>query len=164
MLLTALLLAHAAQAQALTAAASGLLLSGDVVGNTVGVRPGLRLGYEPMSALGIEAAGDYGARGYTADAALTGRAWLVGEDTGIFLFGRGAIGFAGYDEQKIAPLFGFYGGFGGRPAPWLNLEASVGPEWIGGGARLRTEMTLGLVFALSGDSGTTSHRPIRRVH
>jgi hypothetical protein len=149
-----------ASAQALTVAPSAVLLGS----GSLGLRPGLRLGYEPIPALALEVVGDYSSLGFDAGAALTGRAWLVGEETGIFLLGRGNIGMAGFDGGRYGVWSGLYGGFGGRPASWLNLEVSTGPDWVFAQRfRWRTEATVGFVFELGGDSGTVRHRPTRKV-
>jgi len=164
-LLPLMLSTGVAQAQSFTISPSAVLLGVQ----SLEIRPGLRLGYEPSQYLSLELFGDYGSRGLDAAGAISGRAWLAGDGaTGVYLMGRGAIGMSSwtsvYDQTKFGPLAGIYGGFGGRPTEWLNLEASTGPELYAGGSRLRTEMTASIVINLDAGSGNVRHRPTRKVH
>ena len=178
-LLPLMLSTGVAQAQSFTVSPSAVLLGV----SAPEVRPGLRVGFEPIPELALEVFGDVGFNGGDQPAnmsvagAISGRAWLVGDGfTGAYLVGRGAIGmsswltYAANDPVRYGPLVGVYGGFGGRPVPWLNLEALTGPELSVGGYRigsdrtaLRTEMTASIVINLDAGSGNVKHRPTRKV-
>ena len=138
-----------------------------VVGeSSIFVRPGLRLGYEPAPMASLELHGDINpaATQWDAGLALAGRLWLNQSEyqgEGLFLLGRFSAGFSG-SFGKIGPFTGVYGGFGGRPAPWLNIEASFGPEWASPvGARWRTELGVSFVIdpGANPGGGSVRHHP-----
>ena len=176
-LLPLMLSTGVAQAQSFTISPSAVLLGV----SSPEVRPGLRVGFEPIPELALEVFGDLGFNGndqptnMSVAGAISGRAWLVGDGaTGAYLTGRGAIGMSSWiaaDSVRYGPLVGVYGGFGGRPVPWLNLEALTGPELSVGGYRvrsdrtaLRTEMTASIVINLDAGAGNVKHRPTRKVN
>jgi len=140
-------------------------LAGVVGANDVGVRPGLRVGYEPVPEASLELVGDYGLSGWDAGLAATGRAWFLGDGSeGLYALGRLTVGMAG-SEAALGPWTGFSLGFGGRPASWLDIQASAGPDWAGiDGMRWRTELALGFVIPTDGFGGRAGqgnvwHRP-----
>ena len=141
-----LVLVAAAHAQAVT-----LSPTASVVGaHEVGVRAGLRIGFEPVPAASLELQGDASFDGlWDAGLGLAGRWWVNPADVqgeGIFLLGRFNAGFSGYTHE-VGPWTGMAIGFGGRPISLLNIEASVGPEWtLNEGAGWRTELSLGFVL------------------
>jgi hypothetical protein len=154
------------------AAAANVILSPSVsvVGSeAVGVRGGARLAFEFAPPVALELIGDYSPLGFDAGLSMAGRAWIVGDGvTGFFLLGRATAGMASHelpadDDWSLGSWTGIYGGFGGRPVPWLHIEAAAGPEWVGGvGARWRTELTVGVVFgpdSTGGGGGSVRHHP-----
>jgi len=154
------------------AAAANLILSPSVVmvgAESVGVRGGGRLGFEFAPPVALEIAGDFSQLGFDAGLSMAGRAWVVGDGVdGFFLLGRLTAGMASQDypggeDWSLGSWTGIYGGFGGRPVPWLHIEGSAGPEWVGGyGGRWRTELTLGVVFgpdSTGGGGDSVRHRP-----
>lgn len=154
----------------LVAAASAGAMSitpiADVVGaDDVGVRPGLRVGYEPIPEAALELVGDYGLSGWDAGLAVSGRAWFIGHGVeGLYGLGRLTVGMSGTDAA-LGPWTGFSLGFGGRPISWLDIQASAGPDWAGvDGMRWRTELALGFVIPTGGPKGRAGkgnvwHRP-----
>lgn len=142
MLLAAL--AGSAGAQALTVGPTlGVVGRGDV-----GLRPGLRVGYEPSEAAVLELAGDAGFDGrWDAGLSLAGHLWFAGDGSeGIYGLGRFTAGLSG-DAGDFGPWTGLFVGFGGRPVPFLDVGVSVGPEWaLTEGPRWRSDLAVSLIF------------------
>lgn len=130
------------------------------------VRPGLRLGYEPLPSASVDVLGDVSMDGdLTAGLSLTGRGFFTGDDgTGLFVLGRFGVGLASEAEQ-VGPWLGLLGGFGARPVRGLEVAVSTGPDWsIDSGGRWRTELSVGWVFDRDTfrsrpGQGTIRHRP-----
>jgi len=131
------------------------------------LRPGLRIGYEPLPAASVDLQGDVSLDGdVTAGLGLTGRGFMGGRDdgTGVFLLGRVGVGMAN-EQDVLGPWLGLFGGFGARPIPGLEVAVATGPDWaIESGGRWRTELTVGWVigegaFKARPGSGTIRHRP-----
>jgi len=141
-------------------------VTGSVVGaNSVGIRPGVSLGYLPTPSTALEIHADLGFEGsWDAGLMLAGRLFLPpggSPGQGIFLLGRAGAGMAGTDGQ-VGPWTTLAGGFGARPMPRLSLEAFAGPEWaMADGGRWRTGLTISTLFGgdLGGD--TVRHRRVR---
>lgn len=156
--------------------ASSLALAQSVsVGPSVGVvgdpsifvRPGLRVGFEPSPSAALELLGDVNPVGTHWDGGLglVGRLWLgnsvASDGEGLFLMGRFVAGMSG-EYGKVGPWTGIFAGFGGRPVPAINLEASFGPEWtLPAGARWRTDLSVSFVIDTQGGGGggTVRHHP-----
>ena len=136
-----------------------------VGGGGAELRPGLRLGFEPSPVAGLDVVGAVGLDGHwDAGLGLTGRAWFGGtDDVGIYAAGRFVAGIAGGDA--LSPWTGLGVGMGGRPLPWLDVSALVGPDWARAeDVRWRSE--LALTFVLGPDTlgsgvgqGTVRHKP-----
>lgn len=165
-LLIALAAGPSAQAMALTLAPTAAVVGGD----SVGVRPGLRLGFEPVSAAALEVMGDVDLQGaWDLGLALAGRGYLTdpGSGEGLYVLGRFTVGMSG-DDTATGSWTGLYGGFGIRPTSVFFVEASAGPEWaVNNGARWRTDLALGLVFGNGGwgggvGQGNVRHRATRK--
>jgi hypothetical protein len=142
-------------------------LTGSVVGaESVGVRPGISLGYLPTPGTAIELHGDMGVDGaWDAGLMLAGRLYLPAGGTpgqGIFLLGRVGAGIAGTDGT-VGPWTTIAGGFGARPVSWLSIEAFGGPEWaMADGGRWRTGLTVSTVFGGGQGKKNERHRPDRK--
>lgn len=129
--------------------------------------PGLRLGVEPTPAAAVELVGDVdpASGAWHGGLGLTGRWYFTGSPgEGLYGLGRVQAGFASRDGDN-GPWTGLDVGFGARPLAWLDLHATVGPEWsqVDGG-RLRTGLSVGLVFGGDGiggkpGSGSVIHHP-----
>jgi hypothetical protein len=161
-----LLSASVAFGQAVSIAA----ISGAVSSSPVGLRPGGRVAFEPTPVAALEAMAVAGLEpwspdtlgiGWEAGLGLSGRAWISGAPTdGLFLLGRVSSGISGNPDAQIGPWLALGGGFGGRISSRLNIEATVGPEWMPfDSGRWRTELSIGYVFDKSNQPGTTRHRP-----
>lgn len=131
------------------------------------LRPGLRVGYEPVPAASLDVQGDISMDGdVTAGLALSGRGFFGGRDdgTGLFALGRLGVGMAS-EDASVGPWLGLFGGFGARPVPGMEIAVATGPDWaIESGGRWRTELTVGWVFDKDSfrgkpGSGTIRHRP-----
>ncbi len=165
----ALLLALVGAPQAEAAALTLTPTAGVVGGDGVGVRPGLRLGFEPVPQAAIELMGDMDLDdGWDAGVALAGRSFLVQPDLGegLYLLGRFTVGMSG-DAGDVGSWTGLFGGFGVRPTSAFLIEASAGPEWaVNNRAGWRTELSVGLVFGNGGwsagvGSGNVRHGNLR---
>ena len=162
-----LALAAPAGAQALTFAPTAVVQGAD---GEMGLRPGLRLGFEPIHQVALELAGDLSAGStesldYDLGLGLAGRGWLIGDGSeGLFVLGRVTIGAARVSDE-LGPWTSLGGGFGGRLVPWFGLEASTGPEWAAGSSmRWRSELTAQVVLPLDQlgprpGHGSVWHRP-----
>ena len=138
------------------------------VSTDIGVRPGLRIGFEPVPETALAIQVDSSQDGHwDAGLSLAGRYYLSpaslrGE--GIFAVGRVVAGFSGHDEH-LGPWTGLSMGFGVRPSSMWNIEAAFGPEWsLADSARWRTDLSIGVVLdadSRAGRSGRGSiwHRP-----
>lgn len=169
LLLAAGLLSGAAHAQAVSVSA----VSGAITSSPIGLRPGVRVAYEPTPVAAIEAIGIAGLEpwapsylgvGWEAGLGLSGRAWITGaQRDGLFLLGRVNAGVTGEPNGFVGPWFATGVGFGGRISGRLNIEATVGPELVAfDPSRWRTELSIGYVFDAQNQrrsSGTTKHRP-----
>ena len=153
--------AHAASA---TIAPSFAVTGKDSVAT---MRPGLRVGYEPIPATALEVQGDVSPEGeWDAALALAGRGFFgtSGPGEGLFVLGRLAAGLSGF-KSEIGPMTGLYAGFGARPVPGLELAVSTGPEWaFADGGRWRTELSVGWViregtFRSKPGQGKVRHKP-----
>lgn len=116
----------------------------------IGMRPGLRVGYEPLPAAALEAQGDMSLEGaWSAGLALAGRGFFgpnPQDGEGIFALGRFGVGMGGSDDA-YGPWMGLFGGFGARPVPGFEVAVSVGPEWVfEDAARFRSELALSWVI------------------
>lgn len=160
-LLTALLLSAPASA------ASGSVAPYLALVGQGSLRPGLRIGYEPLPAASVDIQGDVSMDGdLTGGLALTGRGFLGGGDdgTGVFALGRLGVGLAS-EADVLGPWLGLFGGFGARPVPGLEVAVATGPDWaIESGGRWRTELTVGWIigsgtFKPKPGSGNIRHRP-----
>ncbi|MCB9780436.1 MAG: hypothetical protein H6742_17860 [Alphaproteobacteria bacterium] len=142
--------------------------TGAVVGAAdIGIRPGLRVGYEPVPEGGIELAGDLATdlAAWDTGLSLVGRLWLTPDPgQGVFLSGRATAGIAARDDV-LGPWTGLHVGFGARPTPLFQVEATGGPEWaVTDGPRWRTELSLGFVLgAHTVGSDSVRHGRIRKV-
>lgn len=157
-----LLLAGPAHAGALS-----MGLTGSVVGaGSVGLRPGLTLGYLPTPSAALELHGDSDLDGsWDVGLVLAGR-WYpsprLEPGQGIFLLGRGGAGIAGVGSD-LGPWTTLGAGFGARPAPWISVEAFAGPEWaMADGGRWRTGLNLSFLLDSDTGSGSTRHRVKRK--
>ena len=148
------------------------VVTGAVTSSPIGLRPGLRVGYEPSPLASLEVVGLAGIQpgasdalgvGWEAGLGLSGRAWLIGAPgDGLFLVGRITAGVGADPSARIGPWVAPGGGFGGRIGGRLNIEATAGPEWTTvSGGRWRTELNLGCVFGLGRSGNTVRHRPRR---
>lgn len=159
-LLLALLVAPSAEAAALTLAPT----VGVVGSDGVGLRPGGRLGFEPVPQAALEVLGDSDLAGaWDLGLALAGRGFLTQPDLGegLYLLGRFTVGMSG-NEVATGSWTGLYGGFGVRPSSAFFVEAAVGPEWaVQNDARWRTELSVGVVFGNGGWSGGVGTGNIR---
>ena len=156
-----------AQAQALGVHA----MTGAISTSPLGVRPGLRLSYEPapsasidlMGAAGLEPWAAHGlGPGWEAGLSLSGRLWFTEPRDGLFALGRVCSGVAGEPDGRLGPWMGTFVGFGGRIDSLVNIEAAVGPEWSAHAPQAwRTELSVGILFdSQSGRRKPTSkHRP-----
>ena len=141
-------------------------ITGSVVGaQSVGVRPGISLGYLPTPSTALEIHADLGFEGsWDAGLMLAGRLFLPpGDDPGqgIFLLGRAGAGMAG-TNGLVGPWTTLAGGFGARPTPRLSLEAFAGPEWaMADGGRWRTGLTISTVFGGDRGGDTVRHKRVR---
>ena len=146
-------------------------MTGAIAPSPIGVRPGVRLSYEPapsasldlMGAAGLEpfAQGGLGP-GWEWGLGLTGRLWITEPRDGLFVLGRTNVGLAGEPDGRVGPWFGGYAGFGGRVNGVVNIEAAIGPEWSAHDpAGWRTELSIGVMFDAENDRrrGRTRHRP-----
>lgn len=139
-----------------------------ILGNeSIGLRPGLRVGYEPMPSLSVDLCSSVGAGlEYDAGAGIEGRHWFGGyPGAGVFLGGRLSAGLAG-DQDSAGPWMGLGGAFGVRPLRWLHIEANLGPNMVfdrseSDGIGWRSDLMMGLIF--DGSSfrrrGTVRHHP-----
>jgi hypothetical protein len=132
-----------------------------------GLRPGLRVGYEPVPAAALEAQGDVALDGgWSAGLALTGRGFFgsASDGEGLFGLGRFGVGMGGQGED-FGPWLGLFGGFGARPVPGFEVAVSTGPEFVlASSARLRSELTLTWVigpdtFGGGPGRGSMRHHP-----
>ena len=160
------LLALALAGPAAWAQEASVAVTTSVVGaESVGVRPGLAVGFLPTPSTALELHGDYQLDGaWDAGLMLAGRLFLPpGEPgQGIFLLGRVGAGIAGTDGV-VGPWTTLAGGFGARPVHWLSLEAFGGPEWaMADGGRWRTGVTLGTVFGGGHGAKTVRRKPTRK--
>lgn len=150
-----------AQAQSLTVSPT----IGVVGGTEIGARPGLRIGFEPVSAASLEVQGDADFAGaWDAGLGLAGRMFFLSpsDGEGLYLLGRFNTGISSRDGD-IGSWTAISGGFGARPASVWFVEASAGPEWAQG-AGWRTDLALGVVFGGAGigskpGQGSVRHRP-----
>jgi len=169
LLLAAASLSGAAHAQAFSAAA----VTGAVTSSPIGLRPGARIAFEPTPSAALEGIALAGLEpwdpsslgvGWEAGLGLSGRAWITGVPRdGLFLVGRVNAGVSGEPDGRIGPWVATGGGFGGRIAGRVNIEATVGPEWAAfDPGRFRTELSIGYVFDAQSEprsGNTTRHRP-----
>jgi hypothetical protein len=151
-LLSALLLTGSASAASGSVAPYVALVGPD------SLRPGLRVGYEPLPAASVDLQGDVSLDGdVTAGLGLTGRGFVGGRDdgTGVFVLGRLGVGMAS-EQDVLGPWLGLFGGFGARPIPGLEVAVATGPDWaIESGGRWRTELTVGWIIG----EGTFKSKP-----